>query len=29
MHRKVILIVDEEAGSLLDIQYEQFVRDLQ
>jgi glucosamine-6-phosphate deaminase len=29
MHRKAILIVDEEAGSLLDIQYEQFVQDLQ
>jgi glucosamine-6-phosphate deaminase len=29
MHRKAILIVDTEAGALLDIQYEQFVRDLQ
>lgn len=29
MHRKAILIVDEEAGSLLDMQYEQFVTDLE
>jgi glucosamine-6-phosphate deaminase len=29
MHRKAILIVDEEAGSLLDVQYEQFVTDLE
>ncbi|MBA7645824.1 putative glucosamine-6-phosphate deaminase 2 [subsurface metagenome] len=29
MHRKAILIVDEEAGSLLDMQYEQLVTDLE
>jgi glucosamine-6-phosphate deaminase len=29
MHRKAILIVDEEAGSLLDIEYDQFVTDLE
>ncbi len=28
MHRKAILILDEEAGSLLDIQHEQYVTDL-
>jgi glucosamine-6-phosphate deaminase len=29
MHRKAILIVDEEAGSMLDIEYEQFVTDIE
>ncbi|MBA7553283.1 Glucosamine-6-phosphate deaminase [subsurface metagenome] len=29
LHRKAILIVDKEAGSLLDMQYEQFVTDLE
>ncbi len=29
MHRKAILIVDEDAGSLLDIEYDQFVTDLE
>ena len=29
MHRKAILIVDEEAGSLLGLQHEQFVTDLE
>jgi len=28
IHRKAILIVDKEAGSLLDLEYEQFVTDL-
>ncbi len=28
MHRKAILILDEEAGSLLDVQHEQYVTDL-
>ena len=28
MHRKAILVVDKEAGSLLDMEYEQFVTDL-
>ena len=29
MHRKAILVVDEEAGSLLSLQHEQFVTDLE